>query len=194
MKGQYKNLALLICCIGLGAGAGAAYAKYNGTEVKSNKFSIVSGEQDSSNVGRIMEPNFDSTEAMSGLMPHQIVNKNPYIQSDIDYESWAFMKVEVPLENGIENVKLLNVNKDDKWYLVSDTYGENKRTLIYGYKNKLEARGKTTELFDSFEVLDTDNRESEYTGDIEVTGLLVQTEGADNIKEASARLGIANKN
>ena len=193
MKKQYKNLVLLICCIGLSAGAGAAYAKYNGTAEKGNKFSIVSGEQDGSNVGRIVEPDFDEAVANSGLMPKQIIDKNPYIQSDIDYEAWAFMKVEVPLENEVENIKLLNVNKDDTWYLIRDTYSKDKRTLIYGYKDKLAARGKTTELFDSFEILDTNNRENEFIGDIEVTGLLIQTEGTNDIKDASDKLDIDNK-
>ena len=48
--------------------------------------------------GSILEPTWDSAGsemAAAELTPSQIVPKDPYIRSNVDWAAWAFMKVEV---------------------------------------------------------------------------------------------------
>ena len=203
MKKKQKALiagGILSCLL---IGGTVALSAYSGrTDKIENTFNLVEGQKDQNGAETILEPTWDSTgnvTAAAGLTPNQIVPKDHYIRSNVDWAAWAFMKVEVPVfteapNAGKETATLLNLNADGKWTLISDITSGDTRTLIYGYNEILpgnnstkaeEDRAKTSSLFDSFQIADGISLDNAYTWSIKVTGTLVQFQGYENITDAA---------
>ena len=211
MKKKQKALitsGILACLL---IGGTVALSAYSGrTDKVENTFNLVEGPKDQSGAGTILEPTLDSTgsaTAAAGPTPNQIVPKDPYIRSNMDWAAWTFMKVEVPIfteapNTGKETATLLNVNADGKWTLISDITSGDTRALIYGYNKILpgnnstkteEEQAKTSSLFNSFQIADGISLDSTYTGSIKVTGTLVQSQGYESITDAATDAGMNNK-
>ena len=199
-KKQY--LALMAALVVSVVGGVAAYSYFSGkAETKQNEFNLVAGEKNQNDAGTIMEPGWDGggkAVAAAGLVPAQVVAKDPYIVSNADWSAWAIMKVEVPKFTEAPNAgkltaDLLNVNADNKWVLLKEEDSDNQKTYIYGYKEKLagnnstkaeDERARTSSLFDSFKIADDISLSEKYTGAIKVSGTLVQTEGNASVEDA----------
>ena len=202
-----KKIVTLCITLGLIGAVYGAYSLYSGTtDTVENTFSIVAGEENQGNAGTIKEPAWDSdgkAKAAAGLVPEQVILKDPYLVSNVDYKAYAFIRVEIPRFKDTENagtdaVEILNLDADGKWKLISDTVNtDGKHELIYGYLDVLagdntskpeDERAKTSSLFDSFKVMSIDKLEDDFRGSIDVTGALVQADGFNNVVEAAGAL------
>lgn len=194
--------ASLLCGL-LAVGVPALSAFSGNSEVLHNPFNLVEGERDTAHSGTIIEPAWEETGkdmAAAGLSHVQVVPKDPYIRSNVDWSSWVFMNVEIPIfterpNAGRQAVSLLNLNADNKWTLIADTTSGDSRTLIYGYNEilpggnagkKEEDRARTSSLFDSFQVVDGITLTNAYQGTIKITGSMMQSYGYGSIEDAAA--------
>lgn len=179
---------------------GGAYSYYSGTAAtKENTFNIVAGSKDQTDAGTIEEPNWNPEDAKD-LQPGQVVTKDPKIQSNVDYESWVFMKVEVPTltaqKEGDADDKVYDAvtfTKNDGWTeikSVPSTVAGTNSVYIYGYDTKLAAHGTTTTLFDSFTVQDFTKVATGLTDSIDVSGTLIQTTGYETQDAAATALNL----
>ena len=124
----------------------------------------------------------------------EAVPKNPYIVSNADWTSWAFMKVDIPLfSDGTDSVSLLNLS--DNWKLLKDEVNGSVHTKIYGYKTRLAGgnskrlesdRAKTDSLFDSFKACNT-SADKPFIGSLNVCGTLVQSDDTDDLAKIVER-------
>lgn len=208
-----KKKKLLIAAgllLGMLSLSGLALSSYSGkTDTVENTIFLVQGEKNQENAGAILEPGWDASGgpiAAAGLALNQMVQKDPYIRSDVDWPAWAFIKVEIPIlteapNTGKEAVSLLNLNADNKWTLISDVSTEETRTLIYGYNEILpggnsekseDERAKTSFLFDSFQVAGDISLTEPYQGHIRITGKLMQSDGHETVEDAVADAEVEN--
>ena len=190
-----------------------AFAYFSGTAAtKENVFTIVAGEKGDDTAGTIEEPNWPTEDtdtdgipdAAEDLTPGSEVNKDPQLTSNVDYESWVFLKVEVPTLNaqmeadsGVDKVYdsvTYQINGAD-WVDVtasvdgagkSDTAGE-KSVYVYAYNKKLAAGGKTSALFDKITVPEFTKTEA-VNDSVDVSGALIQTEGYVSYTDALTAL------
>lgn len=208
---KHKKLTALLAVLAVSALGVGALSYYSGTaEKKQNDFNIVAGQKDQDGAGTIQEPaqeNGGKADAAAGLQPDQIVPKDPYIVSNVDWSAWAIMKVEVPKftddpNTGKPAAELLNVNADGKWKLLRELDDADKHTVVYGYTEPLAGnnstkpeteRAKTSSLFDSFKITGDISLANTYTGVIRVSGTLLQTEGNATIDDAAEGSGITPK-
>mgnify|MGYP004586391299 CR=1 FL=1 len=198
MNKKWK-LGLISAALALGV-IGGAYAYYSGTAAtKENTFNIVAGQKDQENAGTIEEPNWNPEDAKD-LQPGQTVAKDPKIKSNVDYETWVFMKVEVPTltaqKEGDADDKVYDAvtfTKNAGWTEIKSTpsavAGTNS-VYIYGYDTKLAAQGETTTLFDNFTVQDFTKVARGLSDSIDVSGTLIQTTGYDTQDAAATALGL----
>ena len=175
-----------------------AYSAFTSvTDTKVNTFNIVAGE-DGAQAGTIVEPNWDEENAKN-MLPRKTVAKDPKVVSDAEYETWVFLTVEVPTFeatlNGTADVYdavMPNFNTDGKWTLIksekSSTAGADSR-YIYGYKDKVAAKGETSSLFTEFTVPDFSKTEA-LSNSIDISGRMIQTEGYVTLAEAAEALGL----
>ena len=69
---------------------------WHGRKQKSNVFNIVAGRSDQKDTaGTILEPGWNPANAVD-LEPGQEVTKDPSLKSNVEYQSWAFLQVEIP--------------------------------------------------------------------------------------------------
>ena len=162
-----KNLiTTLALAASLVLAAGGAIAYFNAhTAPKANHFSIIGGNRDIV-MGEIVEENWVEDNARN-LVPNSTVAKDPKIHSGVDYETYAFMKLEVPqafasieLEDDSEYMDALTFTVNDGWTLIGERPSVNgsDRILLYMYGSDAEtptmlaAKGMTTAIFDSVTV------------------------------------------
>lgn len=190
-----------------------AFAYFSGTaQTKENVFTIVAGEKGNNTAGTIEEPNWPKEDtdtdgipdAAEDLVPGSEVKKDPQLKSNVEYESWAFLKVEVPTINaqmkadsGVDKVYdsvTYQINSSD-WVDVtasvdgagkSDTAGENS-VYVYAYNKKLSAGGKTGALFDKITVPDF-TKTTAVRDSVDVSGALIQTQGYASYNDALTAL------
>ena len=141
--------AVLAGAMTLGAVSGA-YAYFSGTaETKSNVFNIVAGRSDQKDTaGTILEPGWNPANAVD-LEPGQEVTKDPSLKSNVEYQSWAFLQVEIPavtaqkkgdLSDQVYDAVVLNGIDGAKWEKIrEDISGEpgTDSVYIYGLKDPL---------------------------------------------------------
>lgn len=175
-----------------------AYSAFTSvTDTKVNTFNIVAGE-DGAQTGTIVEPSWNEKDAKN-MLPRKTVAKDPKVVSDAEYETWVFLTVDVPTFqatlNGTADVYdavTPNFNADGKWTLIksekSSTAGTDSR-YIYGYKDKVAAKGETGSLFTEFTVPDFTKTEA-LKDSIDISGRMIQTEGYATLAEAAAALGL----
>ncbi len=208
---KQKKLTALLAVLAVSALGVGALSYYSGTaEKKQNDFNIVAGQKDQDGAGTIQEPAQDNggkADAAAGLQPDQIVPKDPYIVSNVDWSVQAIMKVEVPKftedpNTGKPAAELLNVNADGKWKLLRELDDTEKHTVVYGYTEPLAGnnstkpeaeRAKTSNLFDSFKITGDISLANTYTGVIRVSGTLLQTEGHATVNGAAEGDGVIPK-
>lgn len=180
---------------------GGAFAYYSGTaETTSNTFNIVAGESNQTDAGTVQETGWNPENAKD-LQPGQTVTKDPSFTSNVDYEAWVFLKVEIPTisarmegdsEDKVYDSVILNGIDAGKWTkineTVSTTVGENS-IYIYGYNEKLAARETTDALFESFTIPDF-IKSTALTDSIDVSGSMIQTTGYDTVESAAEALGL----
>ena len=191
MNSKLKNTLSAVAILALAVAGGVATAQFSGKiAMKRGSFNMTPGQQNQAGAGEIKEPSQDSngqTLAAEGLRAGQKADKDPYIVSNADWSSWAFMKVCIPkFEDGNDALILENVSSNQ--VLLSDNTSDPKiHTLIYGYKNRLEGgnsskneadRAKTDSLFTAFRVSDDAVSET-FVGSLDVYGSLVQSESED---------------
>ena len=170
-----------------------AYAYFNGhTAPKVNRFNIVGGDHDIEK-GEIVEPNWDPQNAVN-LVPSQTVPKDPQFQSGVDYEAYAFMKVEMPQvratldpEGEYAYTDAFTYNVNDGWVLVGEKPttsegGDHIYLYMYGANintpTLLPANGRTTALFNEITVPDF-ARCLAKTGTLDIEGFSEQSAGVD---------------
>ena len=170
------------------------------TETEYNHFSIVAGEAGEEGAGEIVEPSWNPENA-DGLTPNTTIPKDPYLKSNVEYEAWAFIKVEMPTaESQIEGEDSASVhdafdyNINEDWVLIdientgkSDVAGENS-VYIYAYKHKLPGGDQTSTLFDELIVPNYISLPNGIRDSVDITGYLVQTEGFSSYTAAAAIL------
>lgn len=208
---KHKKLTALLAVLVVSTLGVGALSYYSGTaEKKQNDFNIVAGQKDQDGAGTIQEPaqeNGGKADAAAGLQPDQIVPKDPYIVSNVDWSAWAIMKVEVPKftedpNTGKPAAELLNVNANGKQKLLRELDDAEKHTVVYGYTEPLAGnnstkpeadRARTSSLFDSFKITGDISLANTYTGVIRVSGTLLQTEGHATVDDAAEGSGITPK-
>ena len=175
-----------------------AYSAFTSvTDTKVNTFNIVVGE-DGAQTGTIVEPSWDEENAKN-MLPKKTVAKDPKVVSDAEYETWVFLTVDVPTfqatlngTSGVYDTVTPNFNADGKWTLIksekSSAAGTDSR-YIYGYKDKVAAKGETSSLFTEFTVPDFTKTEA-LKDSIDISGRMIQTEGYATLAEAAAALGL----
>ena len=182
--------AVLAGAMTLGAVSGA-YAYFSGTaETKSNVFNIVAGQSDQKDTaGTILEPGWNPANAVD-LEPGQEVTKDPSLKSNVEYQSWAFLQVEIPavtaqkkgdLSDQVYDAVVLNGIDGAKW--------EKIREDISGLKDPLAPGAETPKLFTSFTVQDFTKLEA-VSDSVNVSGSLIQTTGQPTLDAAAATLGL----
>ena len=202
MKLNKKNAVVLTGLLGAATIAGTV-AYYSGfTQTEENQFTIVAGEKNQSGAGTIEEPSWNPDDA-TDLQPNATVPKDPSIKSNLEYDAWAFIKVEMPTVSA--QVEGDNADKvydafdyiynSNDWILIStensgksDTAGTDS-VYIYAYKNPLAAGGQTTTLFDEMTVPDYTKLLNGLEGSVDITGYLIQTEGFASYTDAAKELG-----
>lgn len=181
---------------------GGAYSYYSGTAKQvQNNFNIVAGQVNQiDNAGTVQEPNWNANNAKD-LQPGQTVSKDPALQSNVAYESWAFATVEIPTitaqKNGDKADKVYDAvipNFDiTNWTLikssVSKTAGTNS-VYVYGFKKKLPARGTTGTLFTNFTVQDFTKVATALSDSIDISGTFIQTTGNATLDAAAQALNL----
>ena len=185
-------MSIAVCALALYGGL--ATARFTGTaSMVPNKISLLSGQAKQVNAGTLVEPNWDSKGkelAAKGIRAGESVPKNPFIISNADWSSWAFIKVEIPrYSDGRDSVSLVGIS--DKWTLLQDTKSDDLHTLVYGYKPKLAGGNSTKAEADCARTdsLFTAFKANELTGDkpfvntLMVYGTLVQCDETDDVKE-----------
>lgn len=180
---------------------GGAYSYYSGTAKQvQNNFNIVAGQANQiDNAGTVQEPNWNQEKAKD-LQPGQTVKKDPKVTSNVDYESWVFMKVEVPTltaqKSGDTTDKVYDAvtfSKNSGWTEIKSTPSTKAGTnsvYIYGYDTKLAAHGTTTTLFDSFTVQDFTKVAAGLTDSIDISASLIQTTGNATLDAAAQALNL----
>lgn len=193
--------AVLAGAMTLGAVSGA-YAYFSGTaETKSNVFNIVAGRSDQKDTaGTILEPGWNPANAVD-LEPGQEVTKDPSLKSNVEYQSWAFLQVEIPavtaqkkgdLSDQVYDAVVLNGIDGAKWEKIrEDISGEpgTDSVYIYGLKDPLAPGAETPKLFTSFTVQDFTKLEA-VSDSVNVSGSLIQTTGQPTLDAAAATLGL----
>lgn len=193
--------AVLAGAMALGAVSGA-YAYFSGTaETKSNVFNIVAGQSDQKDTaGTILEPGWNPANAVD-LEPGQEVTKDPSLKSNVEYQSWAFLQVEIPavtaqkkgdLSDQVYDAVVLNGIDGAKWEKIrEDISGEpgTDSVYIYGLKDPLAPGAETPKLFTSFTVQDFTKLEA-VSDSVNVSGSLIQTTGQPTLDAAAATLGL----
>ena len=193
--------AVLAGAMTLGVVSGA-YAYFSGTaETKSNVFNIVSGQSDQvDTAGTILEPGWNPANAVD-LEPGQEVTKDPSLKSNVEYQSWVFLQVEIPavtaqkkgdLSDQVYDAVVLNGIDGSKWEKIKEAVSEEPGTdsvYIYGLKNPLDAGAETPKLFTSFTVQDFTKSEA-VSDSVNVSGRMIQTTGQPTLNAAAATLGI----
>lgn len=179
---------------------GGAYSYYSGTAKQvQNTFNIVAGQKDQANAGTIVELNWNQEKAKD-LQPGQTVKKDPKVTSNVDYESWVFMKVEVPTltaqKSGDTTDKVYDAvtfSKNSGWTEIKSTPSTKAGTnsvYIYGYDTKLAAHDTTTTLFDSFTVQDFTKVATPLSDSIDISGTFIQTTGNATLDDAAQALNL----
>ena len=195
---KIKNALAVVMLFSLAVSGGIATARFSGTtNIVSNSISLMNGQKKQKDAGILKEPEWDNGGkdlAAKGMMAGESVQKNPYIVSNADWTSWAFMKVDIPLfSDGTDSVSLLNLS--DKWQLLKDEKNGNVHTKIYGYKTRLSGgnsgkaeadRARTDSLFDSFRANST-TADKPFIGSLNVYGTLVQSDDTDDLKKIAER-------
>lgn len=198
MKHKFKNALAVAMLFLLAASGGIATARFSGTtRMISNSFSVLNGQKKQQDAGILKEPDWDNGGkdlAAKGMKSGEAVPKNPYIVSNADWTSWAFMKVDIPLfSDGTDSVSLLNLS--DNWKLLKDEVNGSVHTKIYGYKTRLAGgnskksesdRAKTDSLFDSFKACNT-SEDKPFVGSLNVCGTLVQSDDTDDLSKIVER-------
>ena len=184
------------------AAVSGAYAYFSGTaETKSNVFNIVAGQSDQKDTaGTILEPGWNPANAVD-LEPGQEVTKDPSLKSNVEYQSWAFLQVEIPavtaqkkgdLSDQVYDAVVLNGIDGAKWEKIrEDISGEpgTDSVYIYGLKDPLAPGAETPKLFTSFAVQDFTKLEA-VSDSVNVSGSLIQTTGQPTLDAAAATLGL----
>lgn len=202
-----SKIAMLALCgiLACGSAAGGAYALYSGiSDTMENQFTIKAGklnETDDSKIGMI-EENLWNPENAKGLMPNQVVPKNPKFISSAEYEAWCIMKVIIPTktmkvggEDTASVYDLVNLEglDTDNWVLLNGKRSNKDGTdsvYYYGYKKALKKGDKTSALFTALKVPDISELASSITESVNVSVFTVQTEGYNTIQDAFVTLGV----
>ena len=202
MKLNKKNAVVLTGLLGAATIAGTV-AYYSGfTQTEENRFTIVAGEKNQSGAGTIEEPSWNPDDA-TDLQPNATVPKDPSIMSNLEYDAWAFIKVEMPTVSaqveGDSADKVYDafdyIYNSNDWVLIStensgksDTAGTDS-VYIYAYKTPLTAGSQTSTLFDEMTVPDYTKLRNGLEGSVDLTGYLIQTEGFATYTDAAKELG-----
>lgn len=195
-KKKFTAAKTLVTAIIAAASILGAYAAFTAvTDVKENTFSIVAGES-GEEAGEIQEPNWDPEKAKD-LVPSEEVPKDPQVQSNVDYESWVFLTVEIPAITAtldeIEAVyDAVTANFDtDNWTLIqsekASAAGESS-SYTYGYNKKVAAHGSTTALFTNITVPDFTKVSEKVESSVRVYGKMIQTVGNATLDDAAQAL------
>ena len=134
---------------------GGAFAYFSGrAETKENKFAIVAGEQDQDGAIEIKEPNW--VPPTDPVQPGQVLAKDPYVESKVDYEGYIVMKVTSPkisAKMSKEDTKFSKIeafgydwNTTD-FQLLSEDDGTDAVVYYYGLKNSVAGKATTPKLF-----------------------------------------------
>ncbi len=210
MKVNGKVMAIVCAGIMLIAGSAGAYA-YSSTSAVTvnNTFRLIAGSQDQNDAGTIQESNWGDDDEHQNLQPNNVVPKNPTITSNVDYDAWVFLQIDIPAvlaaqdsdrEEYIYPAVLLSYDGEtegfnsEDWMLIGSTEAtstDGTYIYYYGYKNPIAKDETTTELFRYIMVPDFTKIEY-FEGSIDVTGYMIQHEGFDTLTDAAKGLGIIN--
>ena len=197
MKLNKKNVVVLTGLLGAATIAGTV-AYYSGfTEIEENQFNIVAGQKGESGTGTILEPNWDP-DSTNALQPNMTVPKDPQLKSDAAYDTWVFMRVEMPTVSAqvegedAETVHdAFNYVVNEGWELIevensgqSDTAGTDS-VYIYAYTKPLAPGETTPSLFDEMTVPDYIKLSENLTDSVDISAAMIQMEGFTTYSEAA---------
>lgn len=195
-----------------------AIAYFSGvTDTKQNTFNIVAGEKNQEGAGTIIEENWVPEDAKN-MQPGKTVAKDPKVQSNVDYDSYVYVVVDVPTmsakmagDDAEKTYDCITYTVNSGWTDVtdalestacadyvgaSDVVGESSK-YVYRYDTALEAGATTTTLFDNISVKDfdkiaTSSSMPKIEGSVDVYGYMIQTEGyetpADSLETVATEL------
>ena len=160
MKLSRKNAIIAAGLLSASAltGTMAYYSGY--TTKKANEFTIVAGKKNQDDAGEILEPNWNPDNA-ENLQPNGSFPKDPQLKSNIKYDAWAFIKIEMPTikaqiegENEEDIHDCFNYEINEDWVLIhsentgkSDSLSKDS-VYVYAYTRPLPPGETTTPLFD----------------------------------------------
>ncbi len=169
--------------LALAAGATGAYAYFSArTTSNANTFSIAAGSTLGNEATLIDE--YTSADNQD-LAPGATISKKVAIKSEGDYESYAYIRVEVPMisakKSGDTSAVLYEAVTPNfntaAWTRVSYTAGTATSDAVYVYRQtaKLPARATSSYLFTSCTVGDFSELTARFTDAIIVKGCLIQS-------------------
>ena len=195
MKTKVKTAGIAVASAALVAGG--AFAYFTAQNTVQNPYNIVSSKDVTAT---ITEPEWNPDNAKD-LQPGANIKKNPILTntSTADVDMYGFISVDVPTANvkiGAATTasttplfELTGLNKTN-WEMVTD--GSTTGHYVFKYKGTL-AKGQATEqLFDSVTYKDVADNSTltsdQLSGNIDVTGYLIQAQGMNDSADALAKL------
>lgn len=205
MKKKKQIVAAVVAAALLSVGGvAAAYAYFSGhSNVVINEFSLVQGEKDQDQGVVIVEPKWDEhlqddPKYATDLMPGAEKEKDPYVESKVDYPSWILVKVEMPYayaslteDKAMAKMELAEYDLCSGWTQLGDeeitveptdngdgTYTIGKKVRYYYYNSVLEGHQRTgSPIFKNFRIPDFTKIPEGYRTSIDITAYNIQTEG-----------------
>ena len=182
-----RNITLAAALIAaIAVGAAGAYAFYSArTETVTNSYNIVAGGgaegDDAGTIDEIFDP-----ESAKDLEPRASFGKDVKVTSKLDYSSYVYLLVTVPVINARlsgETAKSVResvtLNFDNTgWTMVKHSEGSlgTAAKYLYRYGTVLAAKATTPSLFTLVSVPDYVEADS-LSGSIDVTGYMISSEG-----------------
>lgn len=211
MSNTAKTVTALTLAATMLAGGALAYFSGNAQTVE-NELHIVAGSQNADGLGIIYEPGWDAQKLVDSdgdgvtdvmqAMPGQTFDKDPYLESNAEYSTYAYIRVKVPtisamktgdtdaqvydafsLNDADGNTEFTKVDSlsNQSTEVGTDSvyvYRYNKQLLADdGNDNEVGTKNVTAKLFDTITVGDFISVETALTDTIDISGALVQTDG-----------------
>lgn len=212
-----KKYLMLLLCLGTACGITGGYSYFSGmTDWTANEIGLIGGRQEEDGAVAVIEPEWDARRKEDenyayGLEPGDCVEKDPRVESHIEYDCWVFAEVMIPTMEGTLaeedspypyvvfqgeeevytypfEVVCPEIN-DGEWELYSRQEGKHMISYIYGCKTPLEPYSVTAPLFETMSVpafLEVEGGDSFLM----VRAQAVQTGGCAALDDAAEKLGI----
>lgn len=192
MKTKVKTAGIAVASAALVAGG--AFAYFTAQDTANNEYTVIDSKTITATV---TEPGWVPDNAKD-LQPGKTLPKDPVLNntSTSNVDMYGFITVDVPTANvkigdaaaaaTTPLFTLDNINSA-KWETVTD--GSTTGHYVFKYKDTIGAGKSTEKLFDSVTYKDVaDNTGTDLSGNIKVTGYLIQAQGMTDSADALTKL------